>query len=121
MGNHACCSISTQVVNMDQSQSRWTQRSASFAFLRLAAHSVTKLAGKFLIVFILSIFAAPAFGQASGSGIVTTFASQAMESDNLSDDLRARGLRTGNNAKRVGDINISVGGPILKDRIRFFS
>jgi hypothetical protein len=60
-------------------------------------------------------------GNTFHGAVFATFASESMESDNLTDDLRARGLRAGNNAKRVGDINISVGGPIIKDRLWFFT
>jgi hypothetical protein len=85
-----------------------------FVLLRLAAYSAAKIAGIFLIASSLTIFAANAFGQASGSGIVGVVRDQ-------SGSAIPRGLMAGNNAYRVGDINISGGGPILKDRLWFFS
>src|SRR5687768_3788019 len=43
-----------------------------------------------------------------------------LESDNLSDELKARGLLTGNKTLKIFDESISVGGPIKQDRLWFF-
>ncbi|MQA29186.1 MAG: hypothetical protein GEU82_05010 [Luteitalea sp.] len=48
------------------------------------------------------------------------FSNNKMESDNLSDELRARGLETGNKTVKIFDESISVGGPIQQDRLWFF-
>ena len=43
-----------------------------------------------------------------------------LQSDNLTDDLKARGLGAANNIKANWDINPAFGGPILRDKIWFF-
>jgi hypothetical protein len=44
-----------------------------------------------------------------------------LQSDNFSDELRARGLRAVPNVQRIFDYNIAVGGPIVRDRLWFFT
>jgi hypothetical protein len=48
------------------------------------------------------------------------FANSAMESTNLSQELRDRGLGTANKTMKVFDESVSVGGPIARDRLWFF-
>ena len=48
------------------------------------------------------------------------FSNNHMESDNLSDELRARGLQTGNKTVKIFDESVSVGGPIKQDKLWFF-
>jgi outer membrane receptor protein involved in Fe transport len=48
------------------------------------------------------------------------FANSAMESENLTDELRARGLQTANKTLKLFDEYASVGGPIKRDRLWFF-
>jgi len=48
------------------------------------------------------------------------FSNNQMESNNLTDSLRARGLQTGNKTVKIFDEALSVGGPIKKDRLWFF-
>jgi len=55
-------------------------------------------------------------GSAFGS-----FAVESMQADNLTSDLKARGLQTANSIKRVIDFNPAFGGPILKDKLWFFT
>jgi hypothetical protein len=43
-----------------------------------------------------------------------------MESTNLTDGLRARGLQTGNKTIKIWDEAATLGGPIIKDRLWFF-
>jgi len=43
-----------------------------------------------------------------------------MESDNLTDALRARGLKTGNQTVKIFDESVSLGGPIKQDTLWFF-
>jgi len=45
------------------------------------------------------------------------YAGEGWQSDNLSADLKARGLSTGNRINRVWDVNPALGGPIVKDRL----
>ena len=45
----------------------------------------------------------------------------AWQSDNVSDELRARGLRQGNRIDQVTDYNFAVGGPIMRDKLWFFT
>lgn len=52
------------------------------------------------------------FGSGEGHG---------MQSDNLTPALQARGLKLQNKVTDIYDINASLGGPILKDRLWFFT
>ena len=44
-----------------------------------------------------------------------------LQSDNLTDELRARGLTTVNSVLRLYDTNVTVGGPIRQDKLWFFA
>ena len=46
---------------------------------------------------------------------------KAFQSKNLTDDIIARGLRTGGGVDRIYDFNLALGGPIKKDRLWFFT
>ena len=50
----------------------------------------------------------------------TDFTNEHMQSDNLSEDLRARGLNAVNRVKAIGEVNPTVGGPIVQDRLWFY-
>lgn len=43
------------------------------------------------------------------------------QANNVTDDLRARGLRTGSRVAKISDINGGVGGPIMRDKLWFFA
>jgi hypothetical protein len=43
-----------------------------------------------------------------------------MAGSNFTQSLRERGLRTPNNLKRSGEVNVAYGGPILRNRLWFF-
>src|SRR4029079_2142622 len=45
------------------------------------------------------------------------YAGEGWQSANLSDDLKARGLTTGNRINRIWDLNPALGGPLVKDRL----
>ena len=45
------------------------------------------------------------------------YAGEGWQSDNLSSDLKARGLTTGNRINRIWDLNPALGGPLVKDRL----
>jgi hypothetical protein len=47
----------------------------------------------------------------------TRYAGEGWQSANLSDDLKARGLTTGNRINRIWDLNPALGGPLVKDRL----
>src|SRR5438067_1817046 len=49
-----------------------------------------------------------------------SFANNGMASNNLTDELRARGLTAINAVKKVVDINPGFGGPLMKDRMWFY-
>jgi hypothetical protein len=49
------------------------------------------------------------------------YSNDSLESNNLSDELRARGLTTSNKTLKLFDMSASVGGPIKKDRVWFFT
>jgi hypothetical protein len=48
------------------------------------------------------------------------FTNSSLQSNNLSDDLIARGLRTADKTDYLSDFNPSMGGPILRDKIWFY-
>jgi hypothetical protein len=48
------------------------------------------------------------------------FSNHSLESNNLTDDLRARGLTSGNRTIKLFDESASVGGPIKRGRVWFF-
>jgi hypothetical protein len=54
----------------------------------------------------------------TASGLYTN---DALAGDNLTDGLRARGLETVNEPLRIYDATVTVGGPIKRDRIWFFT
>ncbi len=49
------------------------------------------------------------------------FAPKGMQSDNLDDDIRARGITEGNSIKRLYDVSGSFGGPIRRDKLWFYT
>ena len=49
------------------------------------------------------------------------YSNPSLQSDNVSDDLRARGLPVANTLKRMWSLNPTFGGPILRNRLWFFS
>ena len=44
-----------------------------------------------------------------------------LQGDNINDELRARGLTTGNAIRRVYDVGAGVGGPLKRDKLWFFA
>ena len=63
----------------------------------------------------------PKEGGNAFSGVVFgAYAPGRLQSDNLTDELIARGLATPNNIKANWDINPGFGGPIMRDRIWFY-
>jgi hypothetical protein len=48
------------------------------------------------------------------------YSNHSMESDNLTDELRARGLTSANKRVKIFDEAASLGGPIMRDKIWFF-
>jgi hypothetical protein len=50
-----------------------------------------------------------------------TYSGQGMESTNLTDDLKARGLKTANKTIKIFDEALSVGGPIKQNKLWFFA
>jgi hypothetical protein len=49
------------------------------------------------------------------------FTGKGLDSNNLNDELRARGLSTYNEQKKIWDIGVGVGGPIKRDKLWFFA
>src|SRR5262249_1304936 len=49
------------------------------------------------------------------------FTNHALQSDNITDGLRARGLTKVNSLYKTWDANPSFGGPIIRDRIWFYT
>jgi hypothetical protein len=59
-------------------------------------------------------------GNKTSGAMFTSWEGKALESDNLSDELRTRGLRTVDSVDKVWDLNLSQGGPVLTDRLWYF-
>jgi hypothetical protein len=53
-------------------------------------------------------------------GLFGAFTNDNFQSDNLTDELKARGLTAAPVVRKIYDINPSVGGPLQKDRLWFF-
>src|SRR5262249_36368824 len=49
------------------------------------------------------------------------YTNDALQSDNLTDQLRDRGLTTTNHVRQLYDFNATVGGPIRRDKLWFFT
>ena len=56
----------------------------------------------------------------SGTG-TAEYAGESMQSDNLTDELKARGLANTSRLRHVSDLGIGVGGPVMKDRLWFYT
>src|SRR6185503_3164807 len=59
-------------------------------------------------------------GNTFSGSLFATFANHSMQSNNLTDDLKARGLPSPNAIKTNYDVNPGLGGPIKKDRVWFY-
>jgi len=57
--------------------------------------------------------------QYSGSGFFG-YTDHAFQSDNLTDELKAKGLASGDGVEYIYDVNASVGGPLVRDKLWFF-
>jgi hypothetical protein len=63
----------------------------------------------------------PRSGGNSFSGeFVGLFGNSRLQSDNIDDALRARGIRIGDELHKMYDLNYSLGGPIIRDKLWFF-
>jgi hypothetical protein len=82
---------------------------------QVGANTAENLAGGVIINLI------PKEGGNAYSGLFFfNGANGAMQSNNLTDDLRARGVSVTNELQKIWDLDASVGGPIQKDRLWFF-
>ena len=54
-------------------------------------------------------------------GFTTNFSNPALQTDNVSDELRDQGLPVANTLRRMWSVNPTLGGPVLRDRLWFFS
>ena len=59
-------------------------------------------------------------GNAFAGGLTGLYSSKRLMSDNLSDELIARGLKSVNALNYIYDAGVTLGGPIKKDRLWFF-
>src|SRR5262249_15530550 len=63
----------------------------------------------------------PKYGSNSfHGGFFGSYGNHALQSDNLTDDLKAQGLRSVNSVKLLYDNDGSFGGPVMKDKLWFF-
>jgi hypothetical protein len=51
---------------------------------------------------------------------VGLYSNSALQADNIDEDLNARGIRIGDELYKLYDLNYSMGGPIVQDRLWFF-
>jgi hypothetical protein len=49
------------------------------------------------------------------------YTNHSLESDNMDDALRARGVPSANFVEKIWDVNPAIGGPIMKDKLWFYS
>jgi hypothetical protein len=59
-------------------------------------------------------------GNTFSGELIGLYGNEHLQSTNLSDSLRARGIRIGDQLNKLYDINYSLGGPIVRDRLWFF-
>ena len=60
-------------------------------------------------------------GNTFSGTFLSAIATEGMQSNNYTQELRDRGLRTPNTIKRIWDVNPGFGGPIQKDKLWFFA
>jgi hypothetical protein len=60
-------------------------------------------------------------GNSFSGSVLAIGANGSLQSNNLTDALRARGLTATTKIKNIFDLNAAVGGPIVKDRVWFFT
>jgi hypothetical protein len=60
-------------------------------------------------------------GNRLAGNVFANWANGSMQSSNFTDDIRRAGLRAPNALSRIWDTSLSVGGPIRRDRLWFFS
>src|SRR5688572_13441869 len=59
-------------------------------------------------------------GNTFSGDFITLFANDSLQSQNIDDEIVSRGLTTPAHLHRLYDINFSLGGPIIRDRLWFF-
>jgi hypothetical protein len=52
--------------------------------------------------------------------VFATAANNSMQADNFTEELSARGMTAANRISNLYDVNVSVGGPVMRDRLWFF-
>ncbi len=60
-------------------------------------------------------------GNTFSGGLFFTGANHSMQSSNLTDELKTKGLRVNNGLSKIYDVNASLGGPVKRDRLWFFT
>lgn len=60
-------------------------------------------------------------GNTFHGSIFLSYTGSAMQTDNFSDALRATGMRAPNRVERIFDVNPSLGGPVVRNRLWFFA
>lgn len=104
----------TSLTGTGGTRTNWSDGTAQEYGLQLAAHSAEVPYGGIFTNVV------PKEGGNRFSGLVFgNFATEDLQADNLDDDLRSRGLTVVNKTKRLVDVNPSVGGPLLLDRLWF--
>ena len=60
-------------------------------------------------------------GNTFRGSVNAAFTNDRLQSDNLTDEFKAQGLRTVNTVHKIYDVNPGFGGPILRDRLWFYT
>jgi len=104
----------TSLTGTGGTRTNWSDGTAQEYGLQLAAHSAEIAYG--------GVFAniLPRDGGNRMSGdLFANFANENFQADNLDDELRSQGLTVVNKTKKMVDVNPSVGGPLLRDKLWF--
>jgi hypothetical protein len=104
----------TSLTGTGGTRTNWSDGTAQEYGLQLAAHSAEIAYGG---VFA-NILPRDGGNRLSGD-LFANFATEDFQADNLDDDLRRQGLTVVNKTKRMVDVNPSLGGPLLRDKLWF--
>lgn len=104
----------TSLTGTGGTRTNWSDGTAQEYGLQLAAHSAEIAYGG---VFA-NILPRDGGNRLSGD-LFANFANEDFQADNLDADLRSQGLTVVNKTKKMVDVNPSVGGPLLRDKLWF--
>jgi hypothetical protein len=104
----------TSLTGTGGTRTNWSDATAQEYGLQLAAHSAEIPYGG-----IFANILPKDGGNRFSGGVFTNFATEGFQADNIDDDLKQRGLTVVNRTKRMVDVNPSLGGPLVADKLWF--